>query len=109
MPKDSQAIAFNFIKFKDAPWDLCLQGLTNDDESKYGDVKWNWGLSYSSSMTNNNLKWESDADWNTGLEQIKRVLKEIIHDDTVLGKKLRVFPKVLLGNMKVEAVLYVRK
>ena len=109
MPKDSQAIAFNFIKFKDAPWDLCLQGLTNDDESKYGDVQWNWGLSYSSSMTNNNLKWESDADWNTGLEQIKRVLKEIIHDDTVLGKKLRVFPKVLLGNMKVEAVLYVRK
>ena len=72
-------------------------------------MQWNWGLSYSSSMTNNNLKWESDADWNTGLEQIKRVLKEIIHDDTVLGKKLRVFPKVLLGNMKVEAVLYVRK
>lgn len=30
---------------KDAPWDLCLQGLTNDDESKYGDVQWNWGFS----------------------------------------------------------------
>ena len=109
MPKDSQVIAFNFIKFKEAPWDLCLQGLTNDDESKYGDVQWNWGLSYSSSMTNNNLKWESDADWNAGLEQIKRVLKEIIHGDTVLGKKLRAFPKILLGNMKVEEVLFVRK
>ena len=109
MPKDSQVIAFHFIKFTEVPCDLCLQGLTNDDESKYGDVQWNWGLSYSSSMTNNNLKWESDADWNAGLEQIKRVLKEIIHGDTVLGKKLRAFPKILLGNMKVEEVLYVRK
>lgn len=109
MPKDTQAIAFNFMAFKGSPWDLGLQGLANDDESKYGDVQWNWGLSYTSSITNNNLKWESDADWNTGLEQIKRVLKETIHGDTILGKKLRAFPKILLGNMKVEEVLYVRK
>lgn len=90
MPKNSLVIAFDCIAFEHEPWELCLQGLTKDDESKYGDVQWNWELNYSSLMTNNNLKWESDADWNTGLEQIKRVLKEIIHVQTV---QLNVFPE----------------
>ena len=109
LPKDSQAVAFFFIKFQGMPWELGLQGLSRDDETKYHDVQWNWALNYTSSITNNSLKWESDAEWNEGLNQIKVVLRKIIYSNTILGNRLRSFPKVLLGNSKVEEVLFDRK
>ena len=46
LPKDSQAVAFFFIKFQGMPWELGLQGLSRDDETKYHDVQWNWALNY---------------------------------------------------------------
>ncbi len=109
LPKDSQAVAFFFIKFQGMPWELGLQGLSRDDETKYHDVQWNWAMNYTSSITNNSLKWESDAEWNEGLNQIKVVLRKIIYSNTILGNRLRSFPKVLLGNSKVEEVLFDRK
>lgn len=72
MPKNSLVIAFDCIAFEHEPWELCLQGLTKDDESKYGDVQWNRGINYSSSMTNNNLKWECIERMHKVEEDIKR-------------------------------------
>ena len=109
VPKNTKVLAFSIVKFKDHPWQLMLQGLEGIDENKYSSIEWNHQLAYSSSMTNNILSWEMANSWDSGINMIINVLTKLVCMDTALGKMLRSFPEIVLGDTGVIKTIYEKK
>ena len=86
-----------------------LQGLEGIDENKYSSIEWNHQLAYSSSMTNNILSWEMANSWDSGINMIINVLTKLVCMDTALGKMLRSFPEIVLGDTGVIKTIYEKK
>ena len=106
MPKESHTVAFSVSKYVGKDWSLCLQGLEKIPEEKYKTIEWNYGMIYTSSITNNRLTWKSEGEYKFELEKLICVIKKMVEGDSKVAAMLREYPEIVIGDMEVIEVIY---
>ena len=101
IPENAGAVGFSIEAFKDCPWKIALQALSDSVETDY---HWNWSQLFSTSYMSNNFSWENPLKWEEGLEQIIRIVERLMTEDEPASYKLQRIPKVIIGDYKVRKV-----
>lgn len=104
-PKECPIVAFS-VMYKKNIWEINVMGLADIPKEKYQTIEWNYRQIKSPELFNYFEIKNLPGDRDYTLPIIVESLKNIINSNTYIGKTLRSYSKILIGDAGVIDILY---